>query len=157
MVYSTKTRSNSSWSDQNVLKWRSRWDLHLWQGAWYMFWLCGRARCGLGLVCRVSLGFLVGDGSPSGDSFQWAGNESLHSTNIIITYLQVQCKSKEISRVFWNLLTAVGKQLLVRSASINVRDSMSETKCQSWVYKLGHQCLLRIALGCTISYCCTKG
>jgi hypothetical protein len=47
----------------------------------------------------------------------------------MIIELRVRCKSQEISRDIRMRLANVGKLLFVRSMSVDVRDSMSETQC----------------------------
>jgi len=85
--------------------------------------LAGRGRAFLGVVVAL----------PS-HSPLYAWDESLHFTDIIIIQLRLWCKSQEISRVISRQLANGGKLLFVRSMSVDVRDSMSETQCQSRIY-----------------------
>jgi hypothetical protein len=54
----------------------------------------------------------------------------LHCPDIIITELPLGCMSQEISTVIWNRLAYVSKLLFVKSVSVDVRDSLSETHYQ---------------------------
>ena len=67
---------------------------------------------------------------PFGKLILYTCDESSHCTDIVIVEHLIQCKSLEILSVISKYCSNIGKLLFVRSMSIDVRDSMSETECQ---------------------------